>query len=314
MKGEFVHTFKFNACKMIKHTPCIGLVREINRSCGYLSWGRGCSAHTVLLATNPIKKVEPFEFCLFTDSTMIVPTPLSTQGALCCWRGEFLFSSSAPRWMIWFLPRAWNFTYLQTILQHLWLVSSVRWQLQHLVFSPQNSVFDIQHLYITVGSKGKWLGDGSHTCKIIFTLETYLLYATSWVGSRVASPLLLFFLFFFWLVGPHDNTINRDNQRWASWSSQVGSRFGGSQEQKAWTDSSLRRSGHHQTSRSNLPLNDSWAKSGRLATGLQKDGKAKLGFDGVAQTPPRWNDVKDRNNKGSDEAYKHWVLEIKAKA
>lgn len=115
----------------------------------------------------------------------------------------------------------------------------------------------------------------------------------------------------------YDNTINRNSQRWDSKegsSSQVGSRFGGSQEQKAWTDSSSRRSGHHQTSRSNLPPTDSWAKSGLSATGLQKDGKAKLGFDGAAQRPARWNDVKDRNNKGSDEAYKRWGFRDEGKA
>lgn len=104
-----------------------------------------------------------------------------------------------------------------------------------------------------------------------------------------------------------DNTINNNTQRLASkqgLSSQVGSRFSGSQEQKGWTDSSSHRSVHHQTRASNLPPTASWAKSSLPATSLQKDGKAKLRFSGAAQRPARWNDVKDKNNKALDEAYK----------
>jgi len=43
-----------------------------------------------------------------------------------------------------------------------------------------------------------------------------------------------------------------------------------------------------------------------LATGFQNYAKAKLGFDGASQKPTRWNNVKERNNKGSDESYKRW--------
>lgn len=114
-----------------------------------------------------------------------------------------------------------------------------------------------------------------------------------------------------------DNTMTNNTQRLASKqgsSSQVGSRFSGSQEQKAWTGSSSHRSGHHQTSCSNLPPTATWAKSGLSATGFQKDGKAKLGFSGAAQRPARWNDVKDKNNKVSDEAYKRRGFRDESKA
>lgn len=104
-----------------------------------------------------------------------------------------------------------------------------------------------------------------------------------------------------------DNTINSNTQRLASKqgsSSQVGSRFSGSQEQRAWTDSTSHRSVHQQTRAPNLPPTASWGKSGLSATSFQKDGKAKLCFSGVAQRAARWNDVKDKNNKDLDEAYK----------